>query len=157
MQPFTFLKFRTMVVDADDAPHRAYVESIMDTRAPPASSIYKFDRTDEVTKVGAQVRRSSLDELPQLFNVLRGSMSLVGPRPCIAYETAHVRAAPLRPLSRPRGHDWPLAGVRRARTRPSVRPSISTPPYARNWSLALDLRLLARTPIAVLRGRRATS
>ena len=89
MRPFTVLKFRTMVVDADDAPHRAYVESIMDTRAAPTSSnLYKLSRPDAVTKVGHRLRRTSLDELPQLINVLRGDMSLVGPRPCLAYETA---------------------------------------------------------------------
>ena len=157
MQPFTVLKFRTMVVDADDAPHRAYVESIMDTRAAPTSSnLYKLDRPDAVTKVGHHLRRTSLDELPQLINVLRGDMSLVGPRPCLAYETALFEPHHFDRFLVPAGMTglWQVS----ARANATFREALDLDSaYARNWSLGLDVRLLARTPIAVLRGRAATS
>ena len=157
MRPFTVLKFRTMVVDADDAPHRAYVESIMDTRAAPTSSnLYKLSRPDAVTKVGRSLRRTSLDELPQLINVLRGDMSLVGPRPCLAYETALFEPHHFDRFLVPAGMTglWQVS----ARANATFREALDLDAqYARNWSLGLDVRLLARTPIAVLRGRGATS
>jgi exopolysaccharide biosynthesis polyprenyl glycosylphosphotransferase len=157
MRPFTLLKFRTMVVDADDGPHRAYVESIMDTRAvPTSSSLYKLARPDEVTKIGASLRRTSLDELPQLINVLRGDMSLVGPRPCISYETSMFEPHHFDRFLVPAGMTglWQVS----ARANSTFREALDLDTaYARNWSLGLDLRLLARTPVAVLRGRGATS
>jgi lipopolysaccharide/colanic/teichoic acid biosynthesis glycosyltransferase len=157
MRPFTVLKFRTMVVDADDAPHRAYVESIMDTRAAPTSSkLYKLSRPDAVTKVGHRLRRTSLDELPQLINVVRGDMSLVGPRPCLAYETALFEPHHFDRFLVPAGMTglWQVS----ARATTTFREALDLDAqYARNWSLGLDVRLLARTPIAVLRGRGATS
>lgn len=157
MRPFTVLKFRTMVVDADDAPHRAYVKSIMDTRATPTSSnLYKLERPDAVTTVGSHLRRTSLDELPQLINVLRGHMSLVGPRPCLAYETALFEPHHFDRFRVPAGMTglWQVSARANATLREAL--DLDTA-YARNWSLGLDLRLLARTPIAVLRGRGATS
>ena len=157
MRPFTVLKFRTMVVDADDAPHRAYVESIMDTRAAPTSTnLYKLSRPDAVTKVGHRLRRTSLDELPQLINVLRGDMSLVGPRPCLAYETALFEPHHFDRFLVPAGMTglWQVSARANATFREALDLDAT---YARNWSLGLDVRLLARTPIAVLRGRGATS
>jgi exopolysaccharide biosynthesis polyprenyl glycosylphosphotransferase len=157
MEPFTLLKFRTMVVDADDAPHREYVESIMDTRATPTSTnLYKLERPDAVTKVGASLRRTSLDELPQLINVLRGDMSLVGPRPCLEYETTLFEPHHFDRFLVPAGMTglWQVSARANATFREALDLDAA---YARNWSLGLDLRLLARTPIAVLRGRGATS
>src|SRR5581483_11120802 len=89
LEPFQLLKFRTMTVGTSDAEHRAYIERSMS--ADPAlagNGLFKLERATSVTRVGRALRRSSLDELPQLINVLRGEMSLVGPRPCLEYETA---------------------------------------------------------------------
>jgi lipopolysaccharide/colanic/teichoic acid biosynthesis glycosyltransferase len=84
---FTMLKFRTMYADADATPHRQYVQAlIQEDRSPERGCLYKLSVDDRVTRVGRFLRSWSLDELPQLINVLRGQMALVGPRPVIPYE-----------------------------------------------------------------------
>jgi exopolysaccharide biosynthesis polyprenyl glycosylphosphotransferase len=155
-RPFTVLKFRTMTQDADDRPHREYVAAIMDTRATPTeNSLYKLDRPDAVTRVGAWLRRTSLDELPQLINVLRGDMSLVGPRPCLEYETKLFDLHHFDRFLVPAGMTglWQVE----ARARSTFREALDLDAaYARNWSLMLDLWLLIRTPTVLLRSRRST-
>ena len=155
-RPFTLLKFRTMAVGADDAPHREYVRQIMTPGAPPTSNgLYKLDRRAEVTEFGAWLRRTSLDELPQLLNVLRGDMSLVGPRPCLAYETELFEPHHFDRFLVPAGMTglWQVA----ARARATLAEALDLDAaYARSWSLGLDFRLLIRTPSAILRGGTTT-
>jgi exopolysaccharide biosynthesis polyprenyl glycosylphosphotransferase len=156
MRPFTVIKFRTMRCDTDDQPHREYIADIMAmTATPTASKLFKLDRPDAVTKFGAWLRRTSLDELPQLINVLRGDMSLVGPRPCMAYETEHFEQHHFDRFLVPAGMTglWQVE----ARARSTFKEALDLDAaYARNWSLLLDLWLLARTPTMLFRSGGAT-
>jgi lipopolysaccharide/colanic/teichoic acid biosynthesis glycosyltransferase len=85
---FVMYKFRTMRTDADPQVHREYVRRLMAGEVEPVDGLYKLDHDIRITRVGRFLRRTSLDELPQLLNVLRGDMSLVGPRPVLQFEVA---------------------------------------------------------------------
>ena len=151
MQPFTALKFRTMRVDANTTPHAEYVETIARPAVgPPPNGTYKLDQGDAMTSFGRWLRRNSLDELPQLVNVLRGEMSLVGPRPCLTYETDHFADHHFERFLVPAGLTglWQVTARSKVTFLEALEMDVT---YVRSWSLALDARILIRTPLQVLR------
>jgi exopolysaccharide biosynthesis polyprenyl glycosylphosphotransferase len=142
---FACLKFRTMVKDADQ--RREELEHLNER----TSVLFKMTNDPRVTRVGAFLRKYSLDETPQFFNVLRGDMSLVGPRPPLAAEVEQYQVAHLRRLDVLPGMTglWQVE----ARQDPSFDRYISLDTaYVENWNLLLDLRILARTVAVVLSG-----
>jgi exopolysaccharide biosynthesis polyprenyl glycosylphosphotransferase len=151
MREFTMFKFRTMRSGTGDGAHRAYVREIMDVKAAPLPNhLYKLDRSDEVTRVGRLLRRFSLDELPQVINVIRGEMSLVGPRPCMPYETELFESHHFERFAVPAGMTglWQVSTRARSTFREALDLDVH---YARSWSLALDLALIFRTPPRVFK------
>ncbi len=155
MKPFHVLKFRTMYVGTTVDPHREYLSEIMDPGAVPSAenaNLYKLERANDVTPFGSWLRRTSLDELPQLLNVIRGEMSLVGPRPCIPYETELYEPHHFDRFLVPAGMTglWQVAARAHSTFKEALDLDAS---YARSWSLELDLRILARTPWVVIRDR----
>ena len=118
-----------------------------------AGGLYKLDRP-EVTRFGSWLRSTSLDELPQLINILRGEMSLVGPRPCIEYETQFFAPHHFERFAVPAGLTGLWQVTARAKTTFAEALDMDVA-YARGWSLKLDLWILARTPIQVLKRRGA--
>ncbi|HEU4974684.1 MAG TPA: sugar transferase [Baekduia sp.] len=157
MRPFTALKFRTMKVDTDVSKHKEYISRTMSTSAVAnANGMYKLDRSDVITPFGSWLRKTSLDELPQLLNVLRGDMSLVGPRPCIEYETEHFQPHHFERFGVPQGLTglWQVTARANSTFGEALDMDVA---YARGWSFWLDLRLLLRTPFEVLRQRKATA
>ena len=154
--PFVALKFRTMRVGSDTEAHREYIEKTATSAdlAANGNGLYKLERPDAITRVGRLLRQTSLDELPQLLNVLRGDMSLVGPRPCIPYETEFFKPHHFDRFLVPAGITglWQVTARAYATFGEALDMDVA---YARGWSLGLDLRLLVRTPFAVLRGKGA--
>jgi lipopolysaccharide/colanic/teichoic acid biosynthesis glycosyltransferase len=158
--PFTFYKFRSMVADVDDGIHREYVSGVIrgTAQAPGAADgvPYKLQADPRVTRIGRLIRRTSIDEVPQFFNVLKGDMSLVGPRPPIPYETQHYQAWHLRRiLTMKPGITgvWQVEGRSKVPFDEMVRMDLR---YIRECSLALDLSILLRTVIVVVRCEGAT-
>jgi len=156
-RPFTLHKLRTMHVQADADVHRAYVQQLIngDEQAHgdgEGCNLYKLAADDRVTRVGRFLRKTSLDELPQLQDVLRGHMSLVGPRPVIPYE------AELYPSSYDRRFDvkpgitglWQVSGRNERTYREMVALDIA---WVERRSVALYFSILARTPAVLLRRR----
>ncbi len=155
MEPFTTLKFRSMRVDADQNVHREHIKSMMSAQTPAgANGLYKLDRSDTVTPFGAWLRKTSLDELPQFVNVLRGDMSLVGPRPCIPYETESFLPHHFERFLVPAGLTgmWQVTARAYSTFGEALEMDVT---YARGWSLGLDIRLILLTPLTLLR-RQAT-
>jgi exopolysaccharide biosynthesis polyprenyl glycosylphosphotransferase len=154
-RPFTMFKFRTMYTGTDELVHRDYIrDTMLASASPTGNGLYKLSRPDAVTPVGAWLRRASLDELPQLLNVLRGDMSLVGPRPCLPYETEFFEPHHFERFLVPQGMTglWQVEG--RALMTPKEGFDLDVA-YARAWSFKLDLSLLFRTTAPIVRGGRA--
>ena len=153
MREFSMLKFRTMHVDVDDTPHREYIKQTMSSEALlDDTGAYKLERSDAVTPFGRWLRKTSLDEVPQLINVLRGEMSLVGPRPCLAYETESFLPHHFERFHVPQGITglWQVTARARSTFGEALEMDVM---YVRRWSLGLDLALLLKTPFEVLRAR----
>ena len=155
---FTFLKFRSMHLNNDPSVHREYVANLIAGRAVRLPSngngdgVYKLTNDKRITQVGKFLRRSSLDELPQFLNVLKGDMSLVGPRPAIPYEVASYQTWHRRRLLEVKPGItglWQVNGRNRIEFDEMVRLDLQ---YAKGWSPWLDIKILLRTPRAVLRG-----
>jgi exopolysaccharide biosynthesis polyprenyl glycosylphosphotransferase len=157
-EQFVFLKFRSMYVNNDSGVHKEYVRQLIAGSAQRhpgngnGNGVYKLTKDSRITRVGSFLRRTSLDELPQFLNVLRGEMSLVGPRPAIAYEVEaydiwHRR----RVLEAKPGITglWQVNGRSRIKFDDMVRLDLR---YAKTWSPWMDLKILLRTPVAVVFG-----
>jgi len=150
---FTLFKFRSMRVDADPRGHREYVTALINgAEANPdggRENLYKLAVDNRITPVGRWIRRWSLDELPQLFNVLRGDMTLVGPRPAIPYEVAEYPSWYRERFSVKPGLTgyWQVSGRNERTYEEMVRLDIE---YAERQSLGLDLLILLKTPWVVL-------
>jgi lipopolysaccharide/colanic/teichoic acid biosynthesis glycosyltransferase len=153
---FMFLKFRSMYFHSDPKIHRDYVRQLIAAKKDPqqgnGNGIYKIQNDPRVTPIGRFLRKTSLDELPQFFNVLMGEMSLVGPRPPIPYEVEaydiwHRR----RFLEAKPGITglWQVEGRSRIKFDDMVRLDLK---YAKTCSPWLDIKILLRTPLAVFRG-----
>ena len=151
---FTVLKFRTMHDGSSPEAHRRYIAKLATAEGEEAEGLKKLTGDPRVTRVGAFLRRTSLDELPQLINVVRGEMSIIGPRPALEYELEHYEP----------GH-YARFDVRPGLTglwQVSGRNSIGflgmlelDAEYAQTSSARLDATILVRTPIALLRGNAA--
>jgi lipopolysaccharide/colanic/teichoic acid biosynthesis glycosyltransferase len=156
-QPFEVLKFRTMYLHCDDALHRDFVTRMLageDPRHSGPHGLFKLERDPRVTPIGRFLRRTSLDELPQLLNVLRGEMCLVGPRPALPWEVA---------LYPPQYHQrfevrpgitglWQVEGRSRLRMQDALQLDVE---YVNRRCVALNLYILARTLPVVLDGKEA--
>jgi lipopolysaccharide/colanic/teichoic acid biosynthesis glycosyltransferase len=154
---FLFLKFRSMYTDNDHSVHREYVTKLINNETPAGSTrksdtVYKLTGDKRITPIGRFLRRTSLDELPQFLNVLRGDMSLVGPRPPIPYELAAYQTWHRRRLLEVKPGVtglWQVTGRSTVDFDAMVRLDLK---YAIAWSPWLDIKILLRTPRAVIRG-----
>ncbi len=157
-KPFTILKFRTMAVDNDSDRHREYVQAMLRGDIPTDSrvagdqqTVFKLVDDPRVTPLGEWLRAKSLDELPQLVNVLRGEMSLVGPRPTLDYEVSEYQ-----PHHRCRASSMPgMTGLWQVGGRSDIHMTEALDldvVYVQTCSLRGDLGILARTFRVVVRG-----
>jgi lipopolysaccharide/colanic/teichoic acid biosynthesis glycosyltransferase len=157
---FTALKFRSMRSGADCAPHREYVHKLIRGDAgarvgTDGRALFKLAFDDRVTAVGGFIRRWSFDELPQLWNVVRGEMSLVGPRPVLGYELEHYPPSWNRRFDVKPGLTglWQVSGRSQRSYEEMVGFDVE---YAERQALLLDLRILAKT-VRVVLGRRGVA
>ena len=159
MKPFEMLKFRTMSVNADHTIHHQFVSAFITSGGHSAangeSTLFKIANDPRSHEVGRLLRKTSLDELPQLWNVLRGEMSLVGPRPPLQYQVAQYQ-----PWHRRRVLEakpgmtglWQVKGRSRTTFDEMVRLDLR---YAKSCSVWTDIKILFATPRAVVSGKGA--
>lgn len=145
---FTCFKFRTMKLDADQSAHALHVRELIESDAP----MVKLDASEDarLTRGGSWIRAAGFDELPQIINILRGEMSVVGPRPCIPYEYEMYEPWQKRRFTAPPGLTglWQVSGKNRTTFDEMARLDIA---YARRMSLWLDLKILFLTPVTIMR------
>jgi exopolysaccharide biosynthesis polyprenyl glycosylphosphotransferase len=156
-RPFRFYKFRSMRHDADDSIHRQFAAMFINgdddgcIAHNGGKTVFKLDKDPRITPIGRWLRRTSLDELPQLINILKGDMSLVGPRPPIAYEIESYLPWHLERLKVIPGLTglWQVAGRSQVSFDEMVHLDLH---YINHWSLVLDLKIILRTVPVVVRG-----
>ena len=154
---FVFLKFRSMYVNNDATVHETYIKKMIANEAEPQAGssdkpVFKIVNDKRITPLGKFLRRTSLDELPQFLNVLKGDMSLVGPRPPIPYELAAYKTWHRRRLLAVKPGitgRWQVTARSLVQFDDMVRLDLR---YASGWSLWLDFKILMRTPAAVVKG-----
>jgi len=144
---FVCFKFRTMHLNASQVTHRDHVKDLITSSSP----MIKLDDENDgrLIRGGSWIRAAGLDELAQLINILRGEMSIVGPRPCIPYEYEMYQPWQRRRCEAPPGLTglWQVSGKNRTTFSQMVNLDID---YARHMSLWLDLKILVRTPVAIV-------
>jgi exopolysaccharide biosynthesis polyprenyl glycosylphosphotransferase len=154
--PFTFYKFRSMHVDIGDQIHRDYIHDFIKghnekvNQGDAEEPLYKMKSDPRISRVGRFIRKTSIDELPQFFNVLKGDMSLVGPRPPLPYEAEKYQSWHLRRILEMKPGItglWQVEGRSKTGWDDTVRLDIR---YIQNWSLILDLKILLKTVKVVL-------
>lgn len=161
-EPFVFLKFRSMTADNNDGIHKEYVRQLIAGKAERQPSngngkgngagVFKLTEDPRITRIGSFLRRTSLDELPQFINVLKGEMSLVGPRPPIPYEVETYEIWHRRRLLEVKPGItglWQISGRSQVTFDEMVRLDLR---YARSWSPWMDIKILLQTPRAVVLG-----
>ena len=154
---FSFYKFRSMYCNVDDEIHREYVSNLIDgehekiNQGEAKKPLYKMKSDPRITPIGKFIRKTSIDEMPQLLNVLKGEMSLVGPRPPLPYEVEKYKPWHLRRILEVKPGItglWQVDGRSKTSFNDMVRLDLR---YAQNWSLWLDIKILLKTVRAVLR------
>jgi lipopolysaccharide/colanic/teichoic acid biosynthesis glycosyltransferase len=148
--PFTILKFRTMVTDAAPDLHSRYIAQLAAGEPGSDTGLKKLTDDPRVTRLGRTLRKFSIDELPQLFNVIAGHMALVGPRPSIEYELEYYEPAHFARFAVRPGITglWQVSGRNKTGFKEMLDLDAE---YAANATFATDLRILARTPRAAVR------
>jgi len=148
LRTFRMFKFRSMVANASELV--ASLQALNEATPP----LFKIRNDPRITRLGRYLRKLSIDELPQLINVLRGEMSLVGPRPPFVHEVQHDRWRQSMRLRQAPGMTglWQVSGRSDLSYEEMIALDLN---YVRGWSIGLDLRILLRTPLVVIKGKGA--